>query len=72
MTATVLQLTDCHVGAQWGGDPPGDLRSVIAAIDGLPQHPEAVLVTGDRDLLDHPGLTPPAITARQALEQLGL
>ncbi len=30
------------------------------------------IVTGDKDLLDHPGLQPPAINARQACELLGL
>jgi uncharacterized protein len=30
------------------------------------------IVTGDRDLLDHEGLDPPALTPRQACEQLGL
>jgi putative PIN family toxin of toxin-antitoxin system len=31
-----------------------------------------VIVTGDKDLLDHPGLRPLAINARQACELLGL
>lgn len=30
------------------------------------------IVTGDRDLLDHPGLKPEAITAREACRRLGL
>lgn len=30
------------------------------------------IVTGDRDLLDHAGLEPPAITPRTACEQFGL
>ncbi|HXE45848.1 MAG TPA: hypothetical protein VN635_11700 [Conexibacter sp.] len=30
------------------------------------------IVTGDRDLLDHPGLNPPALTTRTACELLGL
>ncbi len=30
------------------------------------------IVTGDRDLLEHPGLKPPAIDARSACELLGL
>jgi predicted nucleic acid-binding protein len=30
------------------------------------------IVTGDKDLLDHAGLQPPAITARAACELLGL
>ncbi len=32
----------------------------------------AAIVTGDRDLLDHSGLHPPAVTARRACEMLGL
>ncbi len=30
------------------------------------------IVTGDRDLLDHDGLMPPAITPREACERFGL
>jgi putative PIN family toxin of toxin-antitoxin system len=30
------------------------------------------IVTGDRDLLDHAGLQPPAITPREACERFGL
>lgn len=30
------------------------------------------IVTGDRDLLDHEGLEPPAVTAHQACASLGL
>ena len=30
------------------------------------------IITGDRDLLDHPGLEPPAHTARQGCALLGL
>lgn len=30
------------------------------------------IITGDRDLLDHPGLQPPAIDARTACELIGL
>jgi len=30
------------------------------------------IVTGDRDLLDHENLKPPALSARQACEMLGL
>ena len=30
------------------------------------------IITGDRDLLDHPGLQPPAIGARTACELIGL
>jgi predicted nucleic acid-binding protein len=30
------------------------------------------IVTGDRDLLDHAGLEPPALSARQACERFGV
>jgi hypothetical protein len=30
------------------------------------------IVTGDRDLLDHPGLNPPALTVRAACELLDI
>ncbi|HZV75264.1 MAG TPA: hypothetical protein VFF79_16255 [Conexibacter sp.] len=30
------------------------------------------IVTGDKDLLEHPGLNPPALTPRAACELLGL
>jgi 3',5'-cyclic-AMP phosphodiesterase len=47
VTAGVLQLTDPHIGAEWGGDPVVALRTVIAAVASLPQRPVAALVTGD-------------------------
>jgi Icc protein len=48
MTAGVLQLTDPHVGADWQPAAPLDtLRAVVAAVRGLPNRPQAVLVTGD-------------------------
>jgi predicted nucleic acid-binding protein len=31
-----------------------------------------VIITGDRDLLDHEGLEPPALTPRAACERFGL
>jgi len=55
-------------------DPPAILRDpeddyLVA----LARQAEAeAVVTGDRDLLDHPGLTPPAIDARMACELLAL
>jgi putative PIN family toxin of toxin-antitoxin system len=54
--------------------PPRLLRDarddylVALAIDGRAD----VIVTGDRDLLDHEGLEPPAITPRAACERVGL
>jgi predicted nucleic acid-binding protein len=47
---------------------PGDDYLVALA---LAANADAI-VTGDKDLLDHPGLQPPAINARQACELLGL
>ena len=48
-------------------DPDDDYLVALARQAGA----EAI-VTGDRDLLDHPGLTPPAIDARGGCELLGL
>jgi 3',5'-cyclic-AMP phosphodiesterase len=48
VTPGVLQITDCHVGADWIQAAPLDtLRVVIDAIRALPDRPQAVLVTGD-------------------------
>ena len=48
-------------------DPDDDYLVALAREAGT----EAI-VTGDRDLLDHAGLQPPAIDARRACELLGL
>jgi len=48
-------------------DPNDDYLLALVASAGA-----QAIVTGDKDLLEHPGLHPPAITARQALEQLRL
>ena len=48
-------------------DPDDDYLVALARGAGA----EAI-VSGDRDLLDHPGLEPPAIDARRACELLGL
>jgi putative PIN family toxin of toxin-antitoxin system len=47
---------------------PGDDYLVALANSGGAE----AIVTGDRDLLDHRGLTPPAMTARSVCEKLGL
>lgn len=72
--AALEDLTAISVLCADPTDPPGVLRDpnddyllALAASSGA----EAI-VTGDKDLLDHPGLHPPAITARQALEELGV
>ena len=48
MTATILQLSDPHIGADWQpGDPVDTLRLVLEAVRGLPQRPDVALLTGD-------------------------
>ena len=74
-SATVDGLTALSVLLDDPTDPPRVLRDpnddyllALAIAAGA----EAI-VTGDKDLLEHPGgLQPPAITARQALARLGL
>ena len=48
-------------------DPNDDFLVALAATSRAD-----AIVTGDRDLLDHAGLHPPAIDARAASELLGL
>jgi uncharacterized protein len=48
-------------------DPEDDYLLALAR-----QADAEAIVTGDRDLLDHLGLLPPAITAREACELVGL
>ncbi|MGD9735538.1 MAG: metallophosphoesterase [Solirubrobacterales bacterium] len=44
----LLQLSDPHVGASWGGgDPVARLRAAVAAVLALPDPPDAVLLSGD-------------------------
>jgi 3',5'-cyclic AMP phosphodiesterase CpdA len=44
----LLQLSDHHVGATWGGDDPlARLRAAVAAVRRLPDPPDAVLLSGD-------------------------
>jgi 3',5'-cyclic AMP phosphodiesterase CpdA len=48
----LAQLSDPHIGADWGGaDPVAGLEAVVDAVLGLPDRPGAVLITGD--LADH-------------------
>jgi 3',5'-cyclic-AMP phosphodiesterase len=48
VAATIVQLTDPHIGADWApGDPCDTLRAVLGAVRSLPQPPAAVLLTGD-------------------------
>lgn len=44
----LVQLSDPHVGADWGGaDPLARLRRAVAAVAALPDRPDAVLISGD-------------------------
>src|SRR5262245_52348649 len=44
----LAQLSDHHIGATWGtGDPVAGLSAVVDAVRGLPDRPDAVLLTGD-------------------------
>jgi len=48
----LLQLSDPHLGATWGeGDPHARLAATIERVRGLPDAPDAILMTGD--LADH-------------------
>lgn len=48
-------------------DPSDDYLVAMARSDGA-----VAIVTGDRDLLDHEGLEPPALSAREACTRFGL
>jgi len=44
----VAQLTDPHIGGEWGfGDPAARLTAAVESIRGLNHMPDAVLITGD-------------------------
>ena len=46
--ATIVQLTDPHLGADWSPDPAGALRRALTAITRvLGDPPDALLITGD-------------------------
>jgi len=48
----LVQLSDPHLGAEWGGgDPAAALAAAVAAVLALRPRPDAVLVSGD--LADH-------------------
>jgi 3',5'-cyclic-AMP phosphodiesterase len=48
----LVQLSDPHIGADWGGgDPVAMLVAAVASVRDLVPHPDAVLVSGD--LADH-------------------
>jgi putative PIN family toxin of toxin-antitoxin system len=48
-------------------DPEDDYLLALARASGA-----QAIITGDKDLLDHEGLRPPAIVARAACKQIGL
>ncbi len=43
----LLQLSDPHIGADWGGDPTADLEAAVASVRQLPDQPDAALISGD-------------------------
>jgi 3',5'-cyclic AMP phosphodiesterase CpdA len=44
----LVQLSDPHIGANWNGDDPrAALEAAVASVRGLPDAPDAVLVSGD-------------------------
>ena len=44
----LVQLSDLHVGAEWGGsDPLSRVGDAVAAVRALPEGPDAVVVSGD-------------------------
>jgi 3',5'-cyclic AMP phosphodiesterase CpdA len=65
----VAQLTDTHIGADWGG-PPHPAAALLAAVEALaalPDRPDAVLVTGD---LTNDGTAAQYAPVRQQLQRL--
>jgi 3',5'-cyclic AMP phosphodiesterase CpdA len=49
---TLVQLSDPHVGAEWGfGDPVAKLAAAVEAVRSVVPRPDAVLISGD--LADH-------------------
>jgi 3',5'-cyclic AMP phosphodiesterase CpdA len=65
----LVQLSDPHLGAEWGGpDPDAQLAAAVDAVLALPQQPDAVLVTGD--LTDH-GTEAEYACVRELLAPLG-
>jgi Icc protein len=65
----LVQLSDLHIGADWGGvDPSARVVAVVASVRALVPEPDAVLVTGD--LAEH-GLDEEYEQVRHALAPLG-
>lgn len=69
MQASVLQLTDCHIGHPWGRDARADLDDAVRIAAGLlPAPPTVVLVTGD---IANGGTEDEYRQARESLTRLG-
>lgn len=65
----VAQISDPHIGADWDGeDPLPGLRQVVEAVAGLPNRPDAVLLSGD--LSDH-GSPAGYAAVQEMLEPIG-
>jgi 3',5'-cyclic-AMP phosphodiesterase len=48
MSFTLVQLSDPHVGADWGhGDPVAKLAAAVESVRGLVPRPDAVVISGD-------------------------
>lgn len=67
LRALAVMVTDPEVVPAVLRDPEDDYLVELAKANGA----EAI-ITGDRDLLEHEGLIPPAVTAREACVQVGL
>lgn len=66
----LAQLSDPHIGAQWGGpDTVERLTEAVDAVRKLPDRPDAVVVTGD--IADNAAPEEYA-TARELLERIGV
>ena len=65
ITLASVQLRDPRKPPSVVRDPADDYLVALAQTAGA-----RAIVTGDRDLLDHPGLNPPALTPRAACELL--
>jgi Icc protein len=66
----VAQLSDPHIGADWGGeDPVAGLRCVVDDVCRQPNRPDVLLVTGD--LTDH-GTAAEYGTVRELLKPVGV
>ncbi len=73
MTFALLQLSDPHIGADWGGpdgpQPAAGLSRAVDAVLTLPDRPDALVLTGD---LTQNGTPEEYATVRELLEPLRL